>query len=110
MDIVDPVDFVVLGLATWRLTSLVVKEDGPWNLLARLRHLIGVRFDAASQPYGLNIVAEALTCMWCSSVWVGVAFSLSYLTFPEPTRLVGFPLALSAAALVLQRLVTNEPG
>ena len=109
MDI-DPVDLFILMLATWRLTSLVVKEDGPWNLLARLRHLIGVRFDAASQPYGLNVFSEGLTCMWCTSVWVGIVVSLGYLTFPEPTRLVAFPLALSAATLVLQRLVTNESG
>jgi len=107
---VDPVDLVILMLATWRMTSLVVKEDGPWNILARLRRLIGVRFDAQSAPYGLNIIAEGLTCMWCTSVWVGAAFSLGYLTFPAPTLLVGFPLALSAAALILQRVVTNEPG
>lgn len=109
MDI-HPVDFLILMLATWRLTSLIVKEDGPWNMLARMRSLIGVRFNERSQPYGINIIAEAATCLWCASIWVGVAFSLGYLTFPKPTLLVGFPLALSAAALVLQRLVTNEPG
>ena len=107
---VDPVDLVILMLATWRMTSLVVKEDGPWNLLARLRHLIGVRFDEQSAPYGLNVLAEGLTCVWCTSVWVGVALSLAFLTFPALTRLVGLPLALSAAALILQRVVTNEPG
>jgi hypothetical protein len=71
------VDLFILMLATWRLTSLVVKEDGPWNLLAQdcgadrrpLRRAVGA--------HGLNIVAE-LTCMWCTSVWVGAAFSFAY--------------------------------
>ena len=33
---------LILGiLATWRLTHLLNAEDGPWDILARLRRLAG---------------------------------------------------------------------
>lgn len=68
--------YMIIGLACWRATSLIVEEDGPWDILANLRHLIGVRYDEWSESYGLNVVASALTCVWCASIWVGFILSL----------------------------------
>jgi len=109
MDI-HPVDFVLLSLATWRLTSLVVKEDGPWDILARLRHGVGVRFNERSQPYGLNVLGGVFACMWCASVWVGAAMALGFWLAPTAIRFLCLPLALSAAALIVERMARHESG
>jgi hypothetical protein len=51
-----------LMLATWRVTSLLVNEPGPYRVFARLRE--GQRD---------NEVGKALECVWCTSVWVAIA-------------------------------------
>lgn len=70
--------YLIGGIATWRLTSLVVREDGPRDIIARLRRWIGVRYNHRSEPYGLNVVAQAILCFWCASIWVGLGLSLIY--------------------------------
>ena len=60
---------VILALATWRLSSLLVREDGPFDVFGKFRSAVGVKYDEHSRPYGTNPVAEALTCLWCTSIW-----------------------------------------
>jgi hypothetical protein len=65
------IEYALVVLAAWRVTSLLVREDGPFDLLARFRYLIGVRYNELSEPYGTNVVASAFACTWCLSVWIG---------------------------------------
>jgi hypothetical protein len=105
---VSPVDFVLLALATWRLTSLLVQEEGPWGIFVKLRYALGVRYDEHSVAYGLTTLAALFTCMWCASVWTGAIACIGYLISPPIVRLLSLPLALSAAALLLNRMVPHE--
>jgi len=62
---------VVGGLATWRLTHMLVAEDGPWDLFLRLRMWAGAEADMTDD----GIVVEGrgpLTCQLCTSVYVAV--------------------------------------
>lgn len=97
-------DFLVLGLATWRLTSLLVKEDGPWDLFARLRSSAGVKFDAHSEPYAETFFGSLLMCVWCTSVWVGGFLALAFLLAASVTLILCLPFALSAFTISLQRM------
>lgn len=72
----NPLEFVIYILVAWRLTSLFVNEDGPWDILAKFRNRIGVRYDQDSQPYGTNVVASAFTCVWCASMWIAFPMAL----------------------------------
>jgi hypothetical protein len=63
-------------LATWRLASLLVDEDGPFEVFAKLRDFVGVQYDAYSQPRGTNEVSKALTCIWCTSVWTALFIAI----------------------------------
>ncbi len=47
-------DILILMLATWRISSLLVDENGPFDIFAELRYRVGVRFDKQSKPYGTN--------------------------------------------------------
>jgi len=106
----DPIDFIVVALATWRLTSLLVWEAGPWDVLFRLRHFFGVRYDEQSARYSNHVVGKALICPWCASVWVGLASATLYLTFPASTMMVCLPLALSAVVVLLEKAVSHGEG
>lgn len=72
-------------LAVWRLTSLLVNEEGPGGTLVVLQEL--------SRRYG-----GPLECFWCTSVWVAGLFALR-----GKDRLVRW-LALSAGAICLDEL------
>ena len=98
------IELLVLGLATWRLTSLLNAESGPYNILTRLRYLIGVRYNDHSEPYGKNQVAEMILCTWCLSVWVGLILGITYY-FWRDFWWVMVPFSLSAVAIVIERLV-----
>jgi hypothetical protein len=98
-------NLLILILAVWRISSLLVNEDGPFNVLGRLRHRLGVRFDEYSQPYGENELAKALTCTWCTSIWVGVAFAVLYALAPTAVLICSLPFALSAGAIVVDGVI-----
>ena len=94
--------FLTLALATWRLTSLLVWEDGPFEIFARLRLHLGVRYDDMSQPYGKNWLARGIACPACASVWFGIMWAVAYWLWPDVVW-VALPFALSAGAIALER-------
>jgi hypothetical protein len=55
-------------LAVWRITHLLQAEDGPWDVIVRLRRIAGNSF------WG-----KLLDCFYCLSLWVAapLAFLLS---------------------------------
>lgn len=83
--------FVLAVLATWRLTHLLAREDGPADLLARIRAALGGGF-----------VGKLMDCFPCLSLWVGAAMAplLSW----RPAELLLSWLALSGGACLLERL------
>jgi hypothetical protein len=84
--------FVLGGLAVWRVSHLVVREDGPWRVFATLRRR------AESTMWG-----ELFSCIYCMSLWVAalVAFALGEVWLE---RVLAWP-ALSGAALIVDRIV-----
>jgi len=100
-------EFLVLALATWRLTSLLVWEDGPFEVFAKLRHRLGVRYDEMSQPYGSNWFAKGVVCPACASVWFGTMWGIAYLLW-NPTWYIAFLFALSAGAIIVESLIADK--
>lgn len=83
---------LVLGsLAVWRVTHLFNAEDGPFDLIVRLRRLAGS-----------GVVGKLLDCFYCLSLWVAIPFAL--LLEDTLKQRVLLWLALSGAAGLLQRL------
>src|SRR5512139_3847175 len=98
---------VVLALATWRVSSLLVSEDGPWGMFAELRRIVGVRYDEHSIPLGSTFLGKLLSCVWCVSVWIGAGWALLFLFLPEVSFVLALPLALSAGAIFVENLVSR---
>jgi hypothetical protein len=97
------IDLIVMGFATWRISSLCVHEAGPWDILARFRYFIGVRYDEWSNPVGTNVFAQALMCVYCTSVWVAGFVALVYYLLPW-LRLLILALAVSALAIIIEEI------
>lgn len=89
-------------LATWRVSRLIVTEDGPAQLVVRLRRAV----DATP-------LAGVMDCFACTSIWVGSAVAAALFGGRLPLRdVVTVGLALSGAALLTERLLGDPdvPG
>jgi hypothetical protein len=100
--------YILLSFATWRISSLLVNENGPWNIFLRLRQRAGLE-NAIEIPDGF--FPGVLSCVWCCSMWVGAAWTLLWFFF-DPTAhpvygWLALPFMFSALAIGYERLVAN---
>ncbi len=83
---------LVLGiLGVWRVTHLLAAEDGPWQVMARLRRRIGRGF------WG-----QLFDCFYCLSLWVSVPFA--WLLGDSLTEQCLLWLGLSGGAILIERV------
>lgn len=100
-------NFLLLSLATWRIASLITHEKGPFGLLVRIRSFAGIVHDADGFPVQIpdGFLPELLSCVWCLSLWVGLAWSLFWYFLPSVSILIALPFALSAVAILIDNHV-----
>lgn len=84
-------NFVLVVLATWRITHLLSKEDGPGDVVIRLRLRLGDGF------WG-----KLMDCFKCLSLWIAAPMAV-YIT-QRPLKLIVVWLAISGAACLLERI------
>jgi hypothetical protein len=84
------------ALAVWRATHLLAAEDGPWQLLARLRRWAGER-----------LAGQLLECFYCLSLWI--AAPVACLIGVGWTERALLWLALSGAAILAERVTDPAP-
>lgn len=89
--------FVIGTLVVWRITHLLYGEDGPWDVVVRLRRVAGDGF-----------WASLLDCFYCLSLWVSLPLAFA-IANKWGERLLLWP-ALSAGAILLERFITKERG
>ncbi len=89
-------------LLTWRLTSLCVNEAGPFDMFEKFREVIGIELDEFSLVVGSNMFAQAFTCFWCASIWVGLLVAIIHRDNPLKA------LAYSAGAICIERFYKNK--
>lgn len=92
-------DFLVLALATWRITSIVQAEE----IAKPFRRLFGVTFNQMLQveQYPDTFLGHLIKCFWCVSVWAGFVCASCY--FIEPRVL--YPFAASALAIIMDKVL-----
>lgn len=86
--------FLLAALAVWRITHLLIHEDGPWKLVARFRG----RLEGGSW-------GSLVGCFKCLSIWIAVPFVL-FVGGDWVERAVVW-LALSGLAILLEEQLTG---
>ena len=89
--------FMLSVLCVWRVTHLLQAEDGPRDLLVRLRRMAGNGF-----------VGKLLDCFYCLSLWVAAPLAY-WVAETRLERLLWWP-ALSAGAILLERVTSPRSG
>jgi len=90
-----PSRFLVGALATWRVTRLLVEEDGPGDVIVRLRRRAGDGW-----------VGTAMDCFYCLSIWTAAPVAVAVARRRREVPLTW--LALSGAACLLERATTEK--
>ena len=78
-------------LATWRVTHLLANEDGPADIVFRLRHRLGD-----------SVLGGLMDCFNCLSLWI--AAPVAFVVADSPVAWLVAWLALSGGACLLERL------
>ena len=86
--------FLLAALAAWRVSHLLACEDGPWDILARLRRRLGP-----------SILGKLMDCFQCLSIWISIPFA--FFLHPSPVEFLVVWLAISGAACLLERARTE---
>ena len=87
---------LLLGaLFVWRITHLLIAEDGPWDMATRLRRTVGEGY-----------IGGMLDCFYCLSLWISAP--LAILLGEKPGERILLLPALSAAAILLERVTENR--
>lgn len=90
--------FAVGALATWRVAHLIAREDGPADVVFRVR-----------LAAGQGLLAQAMDCFHCVALWVAAPLAL-VIADSAATWLLAW-LALAGAASLAERLVAaQEPS
>jgi hypothetical protein len=85
------VRFLLAVLATWRVTHLLAKEDGPADLVVKFRERLGN-----------GLLGKLMDCFYCLSIWVAAPLALFVTRTPIEWLLTW--LALSGGACLLERI------
>lgn len=93
-------DFVLLALATWRLTHLLSIADGPGDVFKRLRIALGARESVNMGWQSSAFFGRLILCPLCTSVWVAAGLYFMPRIIPEIFPAVVI-LALSGAASII---------
>ena len=83
--------FILSALAVWRLTHLLAEEDGPWDLIVRLRTKLGA-----------GTLGRLMDCFFCLSLWLSLPIAI-WLSNGWIGLLLHWQ-ALSGAACLLEKI------
>lgn len=95
MTMSQPFLFVLAVLAVWRVCHLLSQEDGPFDLIFKVRKLFGEGF-----------FGTLLDCFYCLSMWVSIPFAV-WLGGDWREVIVNW-LALSGGACLLFKLTEKN--
>lgn len=95
-------DLLIGILATWRLTSLLHSEEGPFEIFARFRDWAGVRYDEESNPVSEKQIGKMLCCFWCTSIWSGLIVTILQVDI-SLIKTLGY----SAGAILIDRFIRH---
>jgi hypothetical protein len=86
--------YLIIVIVVWRLTHLISSEDGPFDLIIRIRKTIGNTF-----------FGRLMDCFYCLSLWIGLL--CAYFVSRSWQEIVVLTLYYSGASILLEK-ITNK--
>jgi len=97
----DWLQLVAVGMATWRVSAMVSYEKGPFDVFWRLRRMFAIEHDQQGKPssWPNTFMAELLVCPWCNSIWIAAPMWGIWQWRPE----LVYVLAIATIAVAIER-------
>ena len=104
------VQFLIMAMAVWRVSSIVAREDGPMDIFPKFKtRVLDLSEDERlhiSVRKMLNSFYRGLNCMWCNSVWfsaiASIFITVSFLEWSVVT------LSLSTMVIIIETVVKGK--
>jgi hypothetical protein len=90
----DLLKYFVIVIVVWRITHLISSEDGPFDLIIKLRKLLGNSF-----------IGKLMDCFYCLSIWIG--FFASFYAENNFEGVIILTIYYSGVAILLEKF-TNK--
>lgn len=110
---IDLLDFIIVALASFRLTRLIVFDKITEFLRAPFfdeieeeneEGIMEVYYLPKQTPIK-KFIGELLSCYWCTGVWVSTAIVMGYLLLPSVFVPIILVFAVAGLAAMLESLV-----
>ena len=100
---------LILILATWRISSLLANEIGPFDIFLKFREQLGIEEVLNEKGETVEVIPDRfapqmVSCVYCISMWVGAVFFL----LPEPlAQAIAIPFAISTGAIIIDNYLSG---
>lgn len=86
--------YLIVVIVVWRLTHLISSEDGPFDLIIKIRKFAGNSF-----------FGKLMDCFYCLSIWIGLLCACYVANSWQ--EIIAMTLFYSGASILLEKL-TNK--
>lgn len=93
-----------MSLAVWRLSYMLVEEDGPYDWFETWRTKLGTNSEARHPNPHIDNIRGIFECVYCMSVWISFFFAALHNFNNSFAFYLALPFALSALAILLDKL------
>ena len=101
--------WLIFGLSVWRISSLLVNEDGPWDIFRHIREWVGIKDLGAEGVFIPNgFWPGFFSCIWCASLWISLIVLGAWLMWPSVTWWACVAFSLSSIAIWFENQVNHR--
>ena len=103
---------IIYILATYRLSFMLVEEDGPFDIFYRIRTRLGIEWELDEKGNMKLVVDEGFfigvfSCVLCMSVWIGILITIGHYLSHDIAFALSLPFALSAGAILIDKHING---
>ena len=97
----------IFGLAVWRIASLFVHENGPFDIFRKVREWVGIQHDENGNPWIVpdKFAAQLLSCVWCASLWISLFFFIFFMLLPDLSLKIATIFSFSTIAILIETYI-----
>lgn len=98
---------IILPIALWRVSHMIVNERGFMDIFVHIRSLFGILHDDDGIPIAIpdENWALLLSCVWCLSMFLAIPYVIAVYFLGDWVMWFSLPFALSALAIAFDRLI-----
>lgn len=97
-------NLILLALASWRLSYLLVNEPGPFQVFATLRYYAGASWVECTEQQQ-NAIKNPFCCVYCMSLYTSAFLLIVQGVWSDGGALLTLWLAVAAGVIFIQEIV-----